>query len=328
MRAAWFERYGPADEVLKLGERETPEPAPGEVRVRLYASAVNPSDVKKRAGLQPAPIDQGYVIPHSDGAGVIDAVGSGVARARIGERVWVYQAQYQRRFGTAAEYVTLPAFRAARLPDAADFGVGACMGIPAMTAHRCVFADGEVVGKTLLITGAAGRVGYYAVQWAKWAGARVIATAGSEERAREARDAGADAVLDYRRDDIIQAVSGLTSGSGVDRVIDVEFGKNLAVTLKVIRANGVIATYSSTQAPEPVLPFYPMMFKDLTVRFVLVYAMPEQAKQRAADDITRALEAGALRHRIAERHPLNAVARAHETIERGGATGCVIVEID
>ncbi len=328
MRAAWFERNGPAAEVLEVGERETPAPAPGEVRVRLHASAVNPSDVKKRAGLQPAPIDQGYVIPHSDGAGVIDAVGAGVAQSRIGERVWVYQAQYQRRFGTAAEYVALPAFRAVPLPDEADFAVGACMGIPAMTAHRCVFADGEVIGKTLLVTGAAGRVGYYAVQWAKWAGARVIATVGSEERARDARAAGADAVLNYKRDDVAQAVSELTSGNGVDRVIDVEFGKNLAVTLKLIRTNGVIATYSSTQAPEPVLPFYPMMFKDLTVRFVTVYAIPEQAKQRAADDITRALKAGTLRHRIAERHPLGAVVRAHETIERGGAAGCVIVEIE
>ncbi|MFQ5936310.1 MAG: NADPH:quinone reductase [Acidiferrobacterales bacterium] len=327
MKAAYFEAYGPAAEVLKIGEQDTSEPGDGEVRVRLHASAVNPSDVKKRAGLQPAPIDQGYVIPHSGGAGVIDAVGPSVPDSRIGERVWVYQAQYQRRFGTAAEYVTLPALRCVHLPENVDFEVGACMGIPAMTSHRCVFADGSVDGKTVYITGAAGRVGYYAVQWAKWGGARVIATASSEERARHARDAGADHVLNYRSDDLVGAVNNITSGSGVDRVIDVEFGANLPTVLKLIRTGGVIATYSSTLVPEPTLPFYPVMFKAITVRFTLVYAMPESAKQQAADDITRLLQEGKLMHRIAERHPLGDTAKAHEAIERRGTPGCVVVGI-
>ncbi len=327
MQAAWFESFGPAAEVLKIGKQEMPEPEHGEVRVRLYASGVNPSDVKKRAGLQSAPIDKGPVIPHSDGAGVVDAVGAGVPKARVGERVWVYQAQYQRRLGTAAEYVTLPIERVAHLPDNADFTVGACMGIPAMTAHRCVFADGGVNGKTLLVTGAAGRVGYYAVQWAKWAGARVIATVGSEERAIHAREAGADAIVNYRKDDIVAVANELTDGTGVDRVIDVEFGANLATTLKLIRTGGVIATYSSTQAPEPTIPFYPMMFKDTTVRFTLVYAMPETAKQQAVADIISHLEQRKLMHRVAERYPLTHIADAHEMIERGGVPGCVIVEI-
>lgn len=326
MRAAWFETYGPA-EVLKVGERETPEPERGEVRVRLYASAVNPSDVKKRAGLQPAPIDEGPVIPHSDGAGVIDAVGPGVPKSRVGERVWVYQAQYQRRFGTAAEYVTLPVARVVHLPENADFNVGACMGIPAMTAHRCVFADGSVSGKTLLITGAAGRVGYYAVQWAKWGGAHVITTIGSDTGVLDARDAGADAIVNYRQENVAEAVNEFTKGAGVDRVIDVEFGMNLATTLKVIRTGGVIATYSSTQAPEPTIPFYPVMFKDITVRFVLVYAMPEAAKRQAAADIINHIERRRLIHRVAERYPLTHIARAHEIIERGGVRGSVVVEI-
>ena len=327
MKAAYFEKYGPAAEVLGVGERETPKPGPGEVRVRLYTSGVNPSDVKKRAGSQPAGIEQGYVIPHSDGAGVIDAVGDGIPKSRIGERGWVYQAQYQRRFGTAAEYVTLPAVRAVPLPENVDFSTGACLGIPAMTAHRCVFADGDVRGQTVFITGAGGRVGYYAVQWAKSAGAHVIATAGRDETLQHARNAGADSVLNYRTDDVPQRVLELTNGAGVERVIDVEFGANLVTTLKLIRTNGVIATYSSTQVREPVLPFYPLMFKDITVRFVLVYTMPEAAKNQAADEITRFLRAGRLKHRVAERHSLAAIARAHETIERGAVSGCVVVEI-
>ena len=327
MQAAYFEKYGPATEVLKVGERETPNPGPGEVRVRMHASGVNPSDVKKRAGSQSAGIEQGYVIPHSDGAGVIDAVGEGIAKSRIGERVWVYQAQYQRRFGTAAEYVTLPAARVVHLPENVDFDTGACLGIPAMTAHRCVFADGDVREQTVLVTGAGGRVGYYAVQWAKSAGARVIATAGNDGTVQHARDAGADTVLNYRTDDVSQTVLELTDGAGVERVIDVEFGANLATTLKLIRTNGIIATYASMGVREPVLPFYPLMFKDVTVRFVLVYAMPESAKHQAAEDITRFLRAGKLRHRVAERYSLADIARAHEAIERGGVPGCVVIEI-
>lgn len=326
MQAAYFEKYGPAAEVLKVGEREMPKPGPGEVRVHLHASGVNPSDVKKRAGSQSAGIEQGYVIPHSDGAGVIDAVGEGVAKARIGERVWVYEAQYQRRFGTAAEYVALPAVRAVRLPENVDFSTGACLGIPAMTAHRCVFADGDVRGQTILVTGAGGRVGYYAVQWAKSAGAHVIGTAGRDETVQQARHAGADIVLNYRTDDVPQRVLELTGGLGVERVIDVEFGANLATTLKLIRTNGVIATYSSTQAREPLLPFYPLMFKDITVRFVLVYTMPKSAKQQAAEDITRFLGAEKLKHRVAERYSLLDIARAHEAIEQGGVLGCVVIE--
>lgn len=326
MQAAWFQKQGPAAEVLNIGEQPMPEPAQGEARIRLYASAVNPSDVKKRAGLQPAPVDEGPVIPHSDGAGIIDAVGPGVAESRIGERVWVYQAQYQRRLGTAAEYVTLPIERVVSLPDNAEFAIGACMGIPAMTAHRCVFADGSVAGHTILVTGAAGRVGYYAVQWAKADGARVIATIGREEGVDDVREAGADVIVNYRKDNLIEAVRKFTDGVGVNRIIDVEFGTNLPTTLKVMATGGVIATYSSTQMPEPKLPFYPLMFKDIMIRLVLVYAMPEVAKQQAAADIVARLQEGRLRHRVAKRYPLTDIAKAHEAIEAGGVPGCVVVE--
>ncbi len=328
MKAAWYSQPGPADEVLQIGEMETPDPSLGEVRVRLSASGVNPSDVKKRAGAQPAALESGDVVPHSDGAGIVDAVGPNIPETRIGERVWVYQAQYQRRFGTAAEYVVLPVNRVARLPDNTSFDIGACMGIPAMTAHRSVFADGPVERQTILVTGGSGRVGHYAIQWAKWAGATVISTAGGDDRIALAKQAGADYVFNYRSDNIVEAVNDLTDGGGVDRIVEVEFGKNLDTSVNVLKTNGVIATYSSTQTPEPSIPFYPMMFKNVTLRMVLVYNMPETAKRRAIDDITIILHEERFQHRIAQTYSLDNIAEAHKAIESGGVPGCVVVIID
>jgi NADPH:quinone reductase-like Zn-dependent oxidoreductase len=328
MQAAWFEAFGPAREVLHVGEQPRPEPQAGEVLVRLRTSAVNPSDVKKRAGSSPTLLDDGLVIPNSDGAGVIEAVGSGVAAARIGERVWIYQAQHGRRFGTAAQYVAIDAARAAPLPETAGFEVGACLGIPAMTAHRCVFADGPVDEQTILVTGGAGRVGWYAIQWAKAAGARVIATASKAADGDACRQAGAEAVVNHREPGWGERVKAATGGAAVDRVVEVEFGGNLTEVLGCLRTGGTIATYASAQVTEPKLPFYRMMYLDLTVRAVLVYVMPEAAKQAAIADIHRALVGGSLRHRIAHRLPLARIAEAHELVERGGLNGCVIVDIE
>jgi len=325
MKAAWFEEFGEAAAVLQVGEQPQPQAGPGEVLVRLMSSGVNPSDVKKRAGAFPNLLDEGLVIPHSDGAGIIEAVGDGVANTRIGERVWVYQAQYGRRFGSAAEYVALDARRAARLPDAASWEVGACLGIPVMTAHRCVFADGDVAGETLLVTGGAGRVGYYAIQWARAAGATVIATASNPRDRQLCLDLGAVAVCNHRETDWGQQVLAANGGEKVDRVVDVEFGANLPQLLECIRTGATIATYSSTQVREPTLPFLQMMFMDLTIRMVIVYAMPEQAKDQAVSDINAALEAGSLQHRVAHVLPLEQVARAHELIEEGGFGGCVVL---
>jgi NADPH:quinone reductase-like Zn-dependent oxidoreductase len=328
MQAAWFEAFGPAREVLHVGEQPRPEPQAGEVLVRLRTSAVNPSDVKKRAGSSPTLLDDGLVIPNSDGAGVIEAVGSGVAAARIGERVWIYQAQHGRRFGTAAQYVAIDAARAVPLPETAGFEVGACLGIPAMTAHRCVFADGPVDGQTILVTGGAGRVGWYAIQWAKAAGARVIATASKAADGDACRQAGAEAVVNHREPGWGERVKAANGGAAVDRVVEVEFGGNLTEVLGCLRTGGTIATYASAQVTEPKLPFYRMMYLDLTVRAVLVYVMPEAAKQAAIADIHRALVGGSLRHRIARRLPLARIAEAHELVERGGLNGCVIVDIE
>jgi len=327
MQAVWFEQFGPAMEVLQAGDRPDPRPGPGEVLVAIRTSAVNPSDVRKRSGSAPDLLDGGYVIPHSDGAGVIEAVGAGVDPQRAGERVWVYQAQHGRRFGTAAEYLAIDAARAVPLPELASFDEGACLGIPAMTAHRCVFADGPVAGRTVLVTGGAGRVGGYAIQWASQAGARVFATAGNDADAAFCREAGAVAVANHNQDGWSRQVLELNGGRPVDRIVEVDFGKNLTDLLDVIRRSGTIATYASMTDPNPCLPFYRMMYLDLTIRMVIVYDMPEQAKQKAIADIDRALRGNALRHRIAHRLPLAEAARAHELIEQGGFRGSVVLSV-
>lgn len=326
MRAAWFEQFGAASEVIQIGDLDTPQPGPGEVLVRMHRSAVNPSDVKKRAGAFPNLLDDGFVIPHSDGSGVIEAVGGQVNPARVGQRVWVYQAQYARRLGSAAEYLAIDDNRAVPLPDNSSFDAGACLGIPAMTAHRCVFADGPVADQTLLITGGAGRVGFYAIQFASQTGARVVATASNEADRETCLRAGAHAVVNHREDNWSAAVLAVTEGP-VDRVIDVEFGANLPEVLKLIRTSGVIATYSSTQVREPQLPFLQMMFMDLTIRMVIVYAMPEQAKQLAIDEINVALQNDSLIHRIASVVDLSETARAHEIIESAESRGCVLISL-
>jgi NADPH2:quinone reductase len=331
MKAAYYESKGPARDVLRVGERPVPGPAPGEVRVRIHVSAVNPSDTKNRGGargniVMPFPV----VIPHQDGAGVIDAVGAGVDAARVGERVWVYEATLGRPFGTAAQYTTVPAHKAVRLPEGVGFDAGACMGIPAMTAHRCVFADGPVTGKTILVQGGAGAVGYYAVQMAKLGGAaRVIATVSRDEQAARARDAGADEVVNYRTEQVSARVKAIAGAEpAVDRVIEVAFGVNVRTDVAMLKPNGVIATYASDAIPEPPIPFWPMLAKDLAVRFVLVYAMGEQAHAEAAAWISNALSRGALKHQFFRTFALDDVVAAHEATEAMSNVGKVLVRID
>jgi NADPH:quinone reductase-like Zn-dependent oxidoreductase len=328
MKAGWFEKFGAAEDVIKLGEQPKPTVGVGQVLVKLATSGVNPSDVKKRAGAFPHLLDNGLVIPHSDGAGIVEAVGKGVSDSRLGQRVWVYQAQYGRLLGTAAEYISLDANRAVALPDNTDFTVGACLGIPVMTAHRCVHADGDVRGKTLLVTGGAGRVGYYAIQWARMAGATVIATASNAVDKAMCLELGASQVVNHRQANWAQQVLQATEGKKVDRVIDVEFGANLPEVLKCIATNGVIATYSSTQVQQPSIPFLDMMYMDLTLRMIIVYAMPETAKAQAIKDITDALEAETLQHRIAHIVPLDSLSQGHELIEQGGFGGCVVISME
>jgi NADPH2:quinone reductase len=326
MRAVWYERNGEADEVLQDGELETPTPAAGEVLVRLATSCVNPIDVKRRRGARGQVIKDPLVIPGFDGAGLIAAVGEGVPESRIGERVWVYEAQWQRPRGTAAEFVTVPAERAVRLPDATSFVEGACFGIPALTAHRAVLADGPVTGQTVLVTGGAGAVGAYAIQFAKLGGARVLTTVSSDQKAEVAADAGADYVFNYKAENVVQRIADLPGGGGVDRIVDVEFGGNLPQSLEILKPNGVIAAYASDAVPEPKVPFYALAYRSAMVRFILVFMMPEAAKRQAIDDITRWLEAGELRHYIAKRLPLAKAVAAHQAME-AGVIGNIVLEI-
>jgi NADPH2:quinone reductase len=327
MKAAWYKTFGTANEVLEVGNWKTPEPEHGEVKIRIHASGVNPSDTKKRAGANPALLDLGPVIPYSDGAGIIEAVGKGVPSSRIGERVWVWNAQYGRQEGTAAEYICLPSDQAVRMPDNASYEAGAMMAIPAMTAHRAVFADGNIAGKNILITGGAGRVGYYAIQWAKYFGAQVIATASSESSRAECARAGADLIVGHPSEMVNKEIMEFTKGNKIDRVVEGDFGANFLPVLDIIKTSGVIASYSSMTDMDPSIPFVRMMFLDLTLRLVLVYAMPNEAKNKAMADITEFLSMNRLDNRIAATYPLDEVAKAHLAIEKGGNNGSVILTL-
>lgn len=327
MRAAWYEQLGNAKDVLTLGFVDISEVGPSEVRVKVYASGVNPSDVKQRSGSGGLKMRHPRVIPHNDGAGVIEAVGEGVSPSRVGERVWIYEATLSRPFGTAAEYVIVASDNAVFLPDNTEFAAGACLGVPAMTAHYSVFQDGAVTGQTILVTGGAGAVGNYAIQLAKWGGARAIATVSSPEKAEIARAAGADYIINYKTEDVAARVKEITSKEGVDRVVEVDFASNLETNLAVLKRNGVIATYASDSNVQPQIPFYQLVYKNITVHYVLVYVMPLAAHQAAAEDITTCLKSGILNHVIAQRFTLSEIAAAHEAVESGRAIGNQVVEI-
>jgi NADPH2:quinone reductase len=324
MRAAWYERNGPAAEVLKVGDLPDPAPAAGEVRVRLYASAVNPSDVKARAGNRKVLWDR--VIPNSDGAGAIDAVGAGVDAARLGQRVWIYNGQWDRPHGTSAQYIALPASLAVPLAEDLTWEQGACLGIPVMTAHRCLFADGPITGKTILVTGGAGVVAHYAIQLAKWAGARVVTTVSSEAKAQHARAAGADIVINYRVEPVAERI--LATAGGVDGIVEVDFGANLPVTARILRPNGFVASYASARELKPVFPYGDFFRLNPVIRPVFVYTMPDSAKAQAHADIERWLRETKPIFSIAERYRLDDVASAHLAVERGEKIGHVILTID
>jgi NADPH:quinone reductase len=330
MRAAWYDKKGPANEVLTVGEIDAPHPVAGEVLVAVRASGVNPSDTKARTGARGnSKISFERIIPHQDGAGVIQAVGDGVSDARIGERVWIYEAQLGRPFGTAAEFVAVPAHQAVPLPEQISFEEGASLGVPALTAHRCVFADGPVEGQTILVTGGAGAVGFYAIQFAKRGGAKVIATVSSEAQTQIAGTAGADLVINRHEEDVAAAISRFGDGArrSLDRIVEVAFGANLGMSLRSLKAGGVIAAYASDAQPEPTLPFWPLVMLDSTIRFVLVYVMSGEAHDAAIAMTSQGLREGWLKHNISLRFPLEQIADAHEKVERGGTGGKVVLHL-
>ncbi|MEV1331031.1 NADPH:quinone reductase [Micromonospora costi] len=326
MRAAYYERQGDAHDVLQVGEVPTPDPGPGEVRVRVAWSGVHVGDLGKRRGWWGSTMAYPRVIPHGDGAGTVDAVGPGVDPARVGRRVWVYLAQSYRPFGTAAEYVTVPAAHAVDLPDGVPLEQGALLGIPGITAHRAIFADGPVTGRTVLVTGALGAVGRAALALARRGGATVIATVRHPDQRTPALTAGAHHVVVTTGTaadvDQIRAVAP----DGVDRVAEVAFDTGIATDLEVLRIGGTVATYATGEA-EPRIPYWPLGFQNITVRFLSNDDFPEDANQAAAAALTEALEAGDLRYPIVGRFPLDRIADAHDAAEKSGSAGRVVVEL-
>ena len=313
MRAVSYDRQGPASEVLQFGELPDPEPGPGEVRVRLRFSGVNPGDTKKRAGYFGSAMPYARVIPHSDGSGVIDAVGEGVAQDRRGQRVWVYNGQSYRPYGTAAQFTVVPDITAVMLPDEVDDQLGACLGIPGITAHRAVFADGAVAGRTVLVHGALGAVSSLAAQLAHWADATVISTV--------RRTADLELLTPDLREravalDVADPVSAISDQAtdGVDRIVEVAFSDNIDLDSRVAANGAVIAAYA-TRDPRPRFDFWPMLFDNLTIRLLGSDDFPADAKQQAATDLTTAAKDGALTVPIADAFELASAAAAHDQVD-------------
>lgn len=329
MKAASYAREGTARDVLTVGDLTTPDPGPGQVRVRIRTSAVNPTDTKTRDGTTARPFD-GVRVPHQDGVGEIDAVGEGVDPSRIGRRVWVWLASPGgdggaplAEWGTCAQYTVLPDAQAAELPEAAPDDLGACLGVPAMTAYHCLFSGGPVAGRTVLVAGGAGAVGHYAIELARWAGATVVSTVSGPEKAELARAAGAQHVVDYRRGD--PAAEILAAAGPVDRVVEVSLAQNLGLDLAVLRRGGEVVSYAATP-DDPTVPVRALMTANVTLRFMLLYGVPRDVLADAARGITVAAGHGALSPLPVYRFGLDDVAAAHEAVQRG-TTGKVVVDV-
>jgi NADPH:quinone reductase len=336
VRAVVYSETG-GPEVLRLVDRDVPEPGAGEVRVRVSVSGVNPTDWKARSRGDAPPFPE--VVPNQDGAGTIDAVGEGVDPSRVGERVWLWEAAWQRPGGTAQEYVVLPERQAVALPDAASFDLGASLGIPALSAHRCLtvreggperLRPGALGGRTVLVAGGAGAVGHAAIQLAGWAGAHVIATVSSASKAQLALAAGADHVVDYRRSDAAAEISQLAP-DGVSAVVEVAPGANAALDSAVLASNGTVAAYANERGGDVALPVRELMPRNVRYQFVLVYTVPAAAKEHAVADVAAAVADGALP--VGEeaglplhRYPLEQTAAAHAAVE-GGAVGKVLIDV-
>jgi NADPH2:quinone reductase len=328
MKAVWFEKRGPAREVLVAGEMADPVPDIGEVRVRVHVSGVNPTDTKTRGTwLGNTKMEFPRMIPGQDGAGIIDRAGPGVPASRIGERVWIYEAYRGRPFGTAAQYVVVPSHHAVKLPDEIDFDTGAGLGVPALTAHRCLFIDGGIQGRTILVQGGGGGVGNSAIQLARWAGARVIATVSRPEQEAAARLAGAHVVVNRKAENVVEKVRAITAGKGVDQIIEVAFDENVKADAEMLAVGGTIATYSAGPVPLPQIPFFSFMVNSQTVHFVLVYTMGGHAHEVAIRDVTACLESGQYKTQVGARFPLERLADAHEAQDSGKVVGKILIDI-
>ena len=322
MKAAWYEKQGPAREVLTVGEMPDPVPSSGELRIQIAASGINPGDIKKRQDAFGYGMGYPRVIPHSDGAGRVDRVGDGVSPEWIGRSVWCYGAQSYRPFGTAAEFTVVPFEQVVPLPQNVSADQGACLGIPGITAHRAVHATGPVNGRTVLVQGAAGAVGMCAVQLARRAGARVIGTVMSPSEEETARKAGAHEVV--CNDHELGARAKTVAPDGIDHIVEVAFGANIDADVGLLKSGGSIATYA-TNAGTPKIPFWQMVFQNIRVFFLGSDDFPAEAKIAAARDLNAALEAGWPGFEIAERIPLSDIARAHELVEHPVRRGRIVV---
>jgi NADPH2:quinone reductase len=324
MRAAIYEKTGAARDVISIVDMETPQAGPGEVRVQLHTSGVNPSDVKSRSGARVIRFPR--VIPHSDGAGVIDQVGESVDLARLGQRVWTWNAAWNRPNGTAAEFVVLPASQVVRLPDSVDMLTGACLGIPAMTALHTLLVCGGVSGQRVLVPGGAGAVGHYAIQMARLLGAhQVLTTVSGGHKALLAKQAGADVVINYRNEDVCERVMSETNGYGVDRIVEVNFAANIETSLKVMKPDSLIVTYGSN-ADDIKAPFYSLALKNVGLQFFILYNLDNASRQSATIELTNMLEKGLLQHNIASIFTLEETAAAHEWVEQDKGAGNVVIK--
>jgi NADPH:quinone reductase len=334
MRAITYRRAG-APDVLELVDRPVPEAGPGEVRVRVAFSGVNPTDWKSRAGTEPGPDGQ---VPNQDGSGTVDAVGEGVDPVLVGERVWIWEAAYQRHWGTAAEYTVVPARQVVLLGPDPSFELGAALGIPFLTAHRSLtvaeslpdrIGPGSLTGHTVLVQGGAGAVGNAAIQLARWAGATVITTVSSPEKARLAAAAGAQHVVNYRTDDVVEAVRKIAP-DGVDSIVEVAPAANAQIDAQVLARHGSVAVYAD-DGVELTLPIRPLMVPNARWQFVLVYTEPDAAKESAIGSVTAALADGAIR--VGEdaglplhHFPLERAAEAHAAVE-ASIVGKVLIDV-
>jgi NADPH:quinone reductase len=325
MRAAYYERNGAARDVLSVSDVDTPQPGPGEVRVRLRTSGVNPSDVKAREG-RTRKIGFPRVIPHSDGAGDIDMVGEGVPAARKGERVWIWNAQWKRAFGTSAEYVVLPSAMAAPLPLSASYEAGACLGIPAMTAYHAVAVSGVTAGSKVLITGGAGSVGHYAIQFAKARGATILTTVSSDAKADLARQAGAEHTIDYKRENVGERIMALTFKTGVDAVIEMDLAANAKFYPGWLRPRGHAVVYGTGSA-EAAIPAQPLLVNAIKIEFIYVYELSAPERTATIAAINRMIENKTLINNVALTLPLDDIAAAHEAVEQGKTMGNVVVTL-
>ena len=326
MHACWYEKCGPARDVLHVGSLDIPQPGAGEVLVRMHVSGVNPTDIKRRSGARgelPFP----RIIPGFDGAGIIEDVGAEVSKDRNGERVWVWEAAHQTAAGSAADYVAVPESRAMYLPASVSFADGASLGVPALTACRGMMLGGNLAGQVVIVTGGAGAVGNYAIQIAKHFGATVIATARDAVKAEDARLAGADHICSSDPADLAELALDVTGGKGVRHMLDVDLGAHLGDAWRYVAVNGSIASYGTQSDPAPVFPFAQYMYRNIAVHGVAIFSIPEAAKLSTGNIVQKALEAGELFHRVDRVFPLAEIAAAHERQESGQVRGKILIDL-